>query len=300
MKLLLKIVVAAFILVVLVIAGLVLYIDHIALRGVEHSASSALGVNTTLRSIHLGLLSGGASMDEMKVSNPQGFKTNHFLKFDTSEVKVSLGSLTSDLVEIPSLIISDIDINLEKDAKGQANYKVILDSMKKTDDGQKPAAKEGKKYVIRQVVFKNVSVHADVVQIGGLFKPVTVTVPEIRLQNVGSGGDNAKAMSEVTSIFVHAILDQAIKAGMGILPADITADVTAQMAKLEPLKNLGVGTIETLGKIGQSGLDLEKQAQNFQELGKKATESSDQVGKTLEELGGGLLGGDKKKPEQNK
>ena len=92
MKWLLKIAVILIVLVVIVVGAAFFYVDSIAKGAIERGATYALGVNTTLGSADVGLLSGEFSMSGLDVDNPEGFVEAHFLRLGTGYVSVSLGA----------------------------------------------------------------------------------------------------------------------------------------------------------------------------------------------------------------
>lgn len=235
-------------LVVLAIVLVWVYIDTLAERGVERGATYALDVPTTLNSADIGVLAGRIELSGLEVSNPQGFTAPHFLTLANTEVNVSLGSLASDVVEVPSLVLSGIDIRLERTLEG-ANYKVILDNLKRFEGEEKAEPQpEGKKFVIRSVQIRDVKVHVDAVPVGGAIGQLTtaeITVPEVTLRDVGSG---AKPMSiaELTAVILKAILASAVDIGGDVLPEDVLGELGDQLAGMLDLSEMGVGSIEGL------------------------------------------------------
>ena len=75
MKKLIKLVAVLLILLVLATVAVALYIDTIAKTAIERGATYALGVETTLGSADVGLLSGTFSMGDLTVANPAGFES---------------------------------------------------------------------------------------------------------------------------------------------------------------------------------------------------------------------------------
>ena len=67
-------------------------------------------------------------------------------------------------VELPLLGLSDLNVVLER-REGKANYKVILENLKRLESGEKktedPAADSGKRFVVRKVDIRDVAVTVD-------------------------------------------------------------------------------------------------------------------------------------------
>ena len=159
MKKLIKTVAVLLILLVLATVAVALYIDTIAKTAIERGATYALGVETTLGSADVGLLSGTFSMGDMTIANPAGFESPYFTHLGQGDVEVALNTLRQETVELPTLTLTDLEIYLDK-KEGKANYDVILENLKRfesQENAQDDAG--GKKFIIEEVLIKNIMVH---------------------------------------------------------------------------------------------------------------------------------------------
>jgi hypothetical protein len=306
-------------LVVLVVVLAWVYIDTLAERGVERGATYALAVPTTLASADVGVLRGTVELSGLHVDNPEGFEADHFLELNEANLDVSLNSLMSDTVEVPSLRFTGIDVNLERTADG-ANYRVIMDNLKRFETGEKKEADpSAKKFIVRTIEIRNVTIHANVVPVGGALGELTtakVTVPEVILHDVGSAGD-PKTIAEISAVVIKAVLASAIEVGGGVLPQDVLGELGDQLGALLDLGEMGVGGIEGLGEAAADllGVPLDEAVgevtegvgQAIEEAGQQVQDAASEAQKKLEEEArrarerlGGLLPGQKKqepKPE---
>ncbi len=292
------------------------YVDRLAERGVERGATYALDVPTALASADIGLLSGNVSLSGLDVSNPEGFEAPHFLRLNEARVGVSLGSLMSNTVEVPSLVLEGIDVRLERTVDS-ANYRVIMDNLSRFESGSKSEPEPGgKKFVIRTIEIRNVTIHADVVPVGGAlgeFAKTKVTVPEVVLRDVGSAG-KPMSMAEIAAVVLKAILASAVEVGGGVLPEDVLGDIRGRLASLLGLEDMGVGGLEGLGEQAAEllGIPVDETINEvtgtvegaIEDAGEQAQEAVDEAKKKLEEETrkarerlGGLLPGQKKKEE---
>jgi len=130
MKKLIKMVAVLLILLVLATVAVAFYIDTIAKTAIERGATYALGVETTLGSADVGLLSGTFSMGDLTVANPAGFESPYFTHLGQGDVEVALKTLRQETVELPTLTLTDLEIYLDK-KEGKANYDVILENLKR-------------------------------------------------------------------------------------------------------------------------------------------------------------------------
>jgi hypothetical protein len=260
MKLVKRLIGLVVVLVVLVVAavfGVAFYADSIAKAAVEKGGTYALGVPTKLGDADVGLLSGGLEMKKLDVANPQGYKSASFLSMGDGAVKVSLGTLRKDVVEIPTLSLADIQINLEKSGD-KANYQVILDNLKKLESGsaqpqQKPA-EAGKKFVITKVDISNVKVHVDLLPVGGELTQANITLDKVELNDVGTAGKGVP-LSDLASIIVKALMSAIADKGAGIIPADLLGDLQGQLAQLNNLDQLGVKLSSDLNKEASKAIE---------------------------------------------
>jgi hypothetical protein len=240
MKIVLKVVLVVLVLLVVGVLGVLFYLDAIAKGAIEKGATYALGVRTTLEEADVGVFRGDFSMKGLDVANPEGFQSERFLRLGEGYVNVSMGSLRQDTVELPTLTLADINMNLEKKG-GESNYKVILANLKRLESGgeepgQQPDQEPGKKFVIRELVISNVNVEVDLFGVGGELNRTRVPIDEIRLTNVGSDGADT---AQVTDVVIKAIL-AAVMANAADLPADLVNDLGGQLKGLESLADMGI------------------------------------------------------------
>ncbi len=288
MKKLIKLVAVLLILLVLATVAVALYIDTIAKTAIERGATYALGVETTLGSADVGLLSGTFSMGDLTVANPAGFESPYFTHLGEGDVKVALKTLRQQTVELPTLTLTDLDIHLDK-KEGKANYDVILENLSRFESGE-GAEKEadGKKFVINEILVQRIVVHVQLLPIGGDLTKLDVPIDEVRLHNVGSETDGSVLMSELTSVIIKAVLAAIVQKGGDLIPADVLGDLGQGLAGLDSLTEMGLDAATSVGE-------------GIKDAGGGLDEITDDIGdaiKNIDEGFGGLLGGDKKKDEE--
>lgn len=288
-------------LVAVLVGIVVVSIDSIARQGVERGATYALQVPTTLDSADVGIMSGTFSMAGLEVKNPEGFQAPHFLKMNDAGVAVSIGTLGEEVVELPELTISGIDMYLVKEG-GKANYQVIMDNLKRFEgEGKKEPdpSKPGKKFVIRKIDIKDIKVHATVLPIGGSSNTVDVDVPEIVLTNVGSGGQSV-SMAELVNVIIKAVFATAVNLG-DVLPGDIAEGLKGGLSQLGSLGDMGVGVAANIGGqvVGVAGDATKMLGDVAGGVGEGAGKAVEDAAKGIEEGVKGLFGGGDKKKDEN-
>lgn len=290
MKLIKRLIVVVALLIILVV-GLIIFaftrIDSIFKAAVEQGGTYALGVKTTLASADVQLTQGKVSMSGLNVANPDGYKSDKFFGLGTGSVQVALPTVNQPVIEVPTLNLSDIRVNLEKSG-GKANYKLILDNLARLGSGStepKPAGGSEKKFIINEVDIRNVVVHVDLIPEGGTLTQVDVPIEQIQLKNVGTASQGLPA-GELAKVIVNAVLAVAVEKGGGLIPADVLGDLQGQLSKLGDLQSMGIEVQSKLGAAAEKALrDVTGEAQKQIDEGKKKVdEQIDEAKKKLEDL----------------
>lgn len=279
---LLKFALIGVVLLVLFLAGLGFLgwsqMNNLVRKGIEAGGTYAMGVNTTLHSVRVGLFSGSATLRGLRIANPPGYEGEHFLELGEASAAVTPASLRQPVIEMPYFTLDTIDVGLER-RDGKANYQVILDNINKlqqkiasaTGGGGGGDASSGgpeTKLVINDLTIRKVTVRVDMLGASGavgdvLNKATRVTIPidEIKLQNVGKTGTGVGGtgvtMSQLASIVVQAVLGAAADKGGGLLPVDFLNDLKGNLGNLDALKGLGMNvTALTQGKVDEVMKDV--------------------------------------------
>lgn len=305
------------IILVIVLAGVAIWqIDSIAKAAIEEGGTYALGTSTTVDKVHIGLLSGEASIEGLGVANPTGFPTEHgVMHSGLFSVQVDTGTLRQDTVVIPDITLDGLEVYLDR-KDGKYNIQVISDNLKKLGGEKEPQEKPkeeekpGKKYVVKKITIRNVSGRADLPTGGS----VPIKVPEIVLNDVSS--DEGVKMDQLIGQLFPAIMGSVIS-GVGELPGEVVNllknDLGGAAAALggkatelldqgfkagaESLKNLTKDLPGDAGKvIDDATKGVGDALKNITGGDKESGDGGDAVDKIKEGLGG-LLGGDKKDKE---
>lgn len=241
------------VLILALVAGVVLYfsLDMLARRGIVDGTSYATGTPTELDSASLSLTGGELTLDALTIGNPEGFNSPHFLHLDEGEVAVTLGSLLGDEVEVPRLHLSGIELNLER-RDGRSNYGVIMENLEKLQGPPEEQPREGKKYIIREIVITDVQVTAALLSLDG-GEPDEMNVrlsEEIRLTDIGSETEGGVLLEQVSGIIINALMQAALEEAGNRLP-DVIAD--SLQTELEGLDDIGGVDVEAITE-GLGGL----------------------------------------------
>jgi len=304
-KILLALVATAVVLLAVVVVVAVMSINSLAKKGIEAAGTYAMGVPTTLDSASVGLFSGKFGLSGLNIANPAGYKGKQFFALGQGDLAISAASLQSDVIEVPLLALSDISLSLEKQGD-KANYQVIMDNLAKLggkgDTAPKPAADGGpeKKLIINDLVIRNVKVHAELLGGGNALTDVVakatqvdVTIPEIRLQNVGKTGSgvggSGVTVSQLSGIVMEAILSAVANSAGGLIPAELLGDLKGNLGKLGDLSKLA--DVKALGDVGK--VVGEKAGEALKGAAEKGEKAIEELTKKVPGLGGLIPGQNK-------
>ncbi len=246
MKLLLKLIVALVLLAGVIVGAGFFYLDVIAKKAVEEGGTMALGVPTTLDSIHISLLGGEASLSGLTIANPAGFSNTVFMGLGDGGAAVSVSSLLSDTIVIPHVNLSNIRVNLEQRGKKNniepllANAKKMAGSGRSPKTAPAPAADNGpgKKFIVEYFALNDVQVAADLDLLGQVSK-VNLVLPKIELKNLGTA-ENGLPMDQLIQTVVEAVL-AAVQSSSAQLSPELARLLKGQLGDLSGVKAEVIG-----------------------------------------------------------
>ena len=292
MKILIRLVLA---LVVLVVLGVVIafsYIDSLAKTLVEDGGTYALGVDTKVEAVDVGVFEGTLAIDNLTVANPSGYQDEHFLVIDVTSLALDPESYSTDTTLANEFVLSGLTLAMES-TNGDSNYQTILEHLESLspEPGGEPAAEPadedpigGKSFKVDKVVIRDVEaiVRLDVL---GASTGTTVTLNEIVVDDLAS---KELTLAELLSEIVGAVIQGVASGGSsGLTPESLDA-------LKEQLSNLGDVDFKIDGKSVDESIDeLKAKGDELEALGEGLKDGADEG--EIEQLGSaikGLLGDD--------
>lgn len=262
MKLLIKLVIGLVLLGVLLVFGAVLFAGKLVKAAIEEGGTYALGVPTTVDDVELGLFSGEFGLSGLAVANPEGFEGESFLTLARADVELGMSTLTSDRIEAPLLSIEGLTLSLERRDR-KTNYAVILANLERVQsEPQAPSGKEpakpggsadgGPTLLIHEIVLRDITAHVDLVPIAGDALEKTVTLHELRLEQVG---DTGESLPQMIARLTTAVLRATVDSLDGQIPPELLAQLRGDFARLDEVK-LRLGE-DTRAKLDEAAQELE-------------------------------------------
>ena len=235
---------------VLLLAGLVAFLDQVVVKTVNTAGPAALGVPVRLEEARIRPFRGRTTLRGLHVGNPEGYKTDGLLDLGSIVVKFDRSTLLADVVRIREIAIDGLVVTYEKGLLN-SNLGALIDQLSAGAEGEepaqeKPAAEEapGKKVVIEKLTITgskmNFSVTGAAALTGG--GAVPLPLPPITLTGLGREKDGVT--------FVEAI-QHVLKAIAG---ATGTAIVGASHLIGDAGKAVGTGALA----VGEGAVDAGK------------------------------------------
>ena len=298
MKWLARLLLGIIIVLALAAIGVYIYIDTIAAQAVERGGTYATGVQTQVGSVRLKPFAGEVRMNQLTVDNPEGFDREHFVALGRGAVDVEPGSLMEEQVVIPRIKLSDLALSLER-KDGKANYEQIMANLRKvagSPEDQPDEQKQGKRYIIRELIISDIKVHCDMPLAAAIEQPITIA--DIRLENIGSDTDRGVLMGQLTGIIVQSVLKRVSTQLANVLPGPV---VGALETGVGGIGEIGGMTAEKLDGAAKKGVDTLKKGveKGADELEKGAKELEKGAKETIEGFGDMINGDDDQKEQQN-
>ncbi len=285
-------------LIVIVILLVMFFINSIAKSAITTAGSSTLGVDTSLDSISIGLLSGHSSIDGLAVANPKGFDGD-FLDLSEGVLDVNLSSLLGDVIEVKQVGLDGLQIQFIQKIDG-SNVNKILDNVKtsskatpETPSKDGASSDSSRRFIIDELKVTNVKVSVAVEPISKATAPSTISINKIIIKDIGKK-QNGADLDQLMAIVVQTVVDAVIKAAPSEIPAIMMQGIEGGLSNLT---SFDFGNVQFDG-----GKGLQNVVKSISDIGKSAggKDVSDALKGIGEGIGDLLNGGEKKDPPEKK
>ncbi len=242
-------------LVVLVVALVIIgfSIGGIIKTGVETVGPKVTKVSIKLDSVGIMPLSGGGSVKGLVIGNPEGYTTPHAIKVDKASLSVSPASLMSDKIVVKSVRVEGPEITMEGGLKENNLTQILKNVEEFVGSAENKDAQEGKpgatkKLQVDEFVLKNAKINVVFKMLGN--KPLSVTVPEIKLTNLGTGPEGITP-GDLTKRVFEELIGESTK---------VVTDAVSKVGKIatDAVKDVGGAAGETTKKASEGLKNLFK------------------------------------------
>lgn len=210
----------------LVLAGVVLFIDPIVGAGVRKAGSAALKVPVRLNhaSIHF---AGRAELVGLSISNPEGYSEPRAVAFDRFVSTLRPRELLHEVIHIDEVTVEKPELTLEL-VGTKSNLSVLMANLPKTDE-KADVKSEGKKFLIRKMRIEKgvVRFRSDLLPGGAK----TLSLPSMELDNLGTAEGGATT-GEILKAILGRLGGAALEAGEGVLPAGLLQSFSSGLRDL--------------------------------------------------------------------
>jgi len=243
-KLAKALVVLVLILVILVAVGL-FAVDALAKAGLETGGSYALGVETTVEGLDLGLTSGDLAIEGLRIANPEGFSQPLLLEAGKFELALKPRTLLSKTIEMTKFELDGLDVHIEQRAMDN-NVAKIMENLEKFESREDKGP--GKKVQVGRIMIRNVRAHFYLLGALGQNEPITVRIPQIELEDVASDEAGGLMVAELVGKLVKAVIESVLTQSEGIVPDSFLKDLDANISGLkESVEKEVKGLMDRLG-----------------------------------------------------
>lgn len=262
-KMIKRTIVGLLVLLVLGLVGVYFTLNTIVASEIESAATDALGVETTVEAVNIGLFKGQSSLRDLEIDNPPGYE-GKFLVLKSALLGVSLGTIFSDLIDVKEVSIEGISLDLVERLK-ESNIGTILsnannDPSDASASGEPSSGDSGsdggddQKFIIDLVSVKDIEIKVAVEPVTSERQPTTIKIDEIVIHDIGRK-ENGVTLDELSAILVRSIVGSAVKAAPGQIPSLLMTTMEGGLSSLTHFDlggvqiDLGKGLSTLMGKV---------------------------------------------------
>lgn len=201
------VVVVAIIAVLAILVGIAASQSGAIIRhAVEEFGPEITGTSVTLSDVNVSLLSGNASIKNLVIGNPKGFKSESAVKVGEVAVSLDVKSLFSDKISIHKILVDGAELTYEV-GQGGSNISALQRNIEQRTAAMAGAeetaaaeeSEQGANLVIDDVFINGTKVNLVASLLGG--KGAGATIPDIHLEDIGKGGEGASPADAAKEIF---------------------------------------------------------------------------------------------------
>jgi len=235
-KKLLKVGIAVTIVLVLIIAGLAFWaysnINELVRWQTEVQMAHALMVPVKVGAAEVNLSDQWVEIRDIEISNPDGYRTSHAMKFGAVRVQIDAASFRTDEPKVRLIRITESDISFERKLR-TSNLQDLMENVSRLVDDEEPPREDETSLLIERMVIENTTVRLTLPLASTVATSsgnATLRVSDIVIENFGGG--EQKSPAEAMQMFIAVILKTILENAGDILSAEALASLQGTMQDL--------------------------------------------------------------------
>jgi hypothetical protein len=188
-------------------------IDAVVERAIEERGSAMTQTAVEVGSVQVSLRTGTATLRDLTIANPPGFKTPYAFELGEITVHLAVGSLIDDPLRIREIRIGAPRVSCELQADGKSNVEMIRKAVERaaraerrggdrTPGEPKPARADRRRMIIDVLAIRDGEVYVDARAAGG--PEASEKLPGFELTGIGAE-QNGVTPPEVGRIVITAL-----------------------------------------------------------------------------------------------
>lgn len=211
-------------------------------HAVEEFGPEITGTSVVLGDVDVSLIAGTASIKNLVIGNPEGFKSDSAVRVGEVAVLLDIKSLFSDRIHVQRILVDGAELTYEL-GKGGSNINALQRNIEQRTAGmseeQETTAVDEEEsattLVIDDVFVNGTKVNLVASLLGG--KGAGVTLPDLHLEDIGGDDQGASPADAVKEVF-GAVTKSVGTSVTKVLPADQIKE-TVDKAVGDKLKDVG-------------------------------------------------------------
>lgn len=207
MKKFVKVVLWIVVVLAVVLAAAVFFLDRVIYHGVNTAVPAVLGVDASLGEAQVRLLKGYVSLKDLHIGNPEGYKTDGIFDLDEVTVDIDVPSLLKDTIVIEVVKVSGAKVTYEQGLRGN-NIGALLERLSSEEEEEKAeekaeAEEKGEKEPSKKVVIRKLDVDGtrlNVAMTAMMGAAVPVPLPPIHMEGIGEESGGATPIEAVKAV----------------------------------------------------------------------------------------------------
>lgn len=248
-----KVVGIVLLVLVLIFAGILFFLDNILETGIRTGGSMILKTRVEVDSVRLKIFRGTLDIKNLRVANPEGSANAYAFELPGFHFRLDTGSLLTDKIIVEAVEINGLKVDYEPRLRGGSNLQVLLDNMQDPNKQPPPEAAEPKdvkraeKETSKKIVIRKLSVQGGQISVTLMGQAIPVPLPAITMTGIGEESD--VTMAEAVTVFMKKLVASVIDAAAQVAGSVVSAAKSVGEGLGSTAKSVGEGLGSSAGGV---------------------------------------------------